>query len=254
MKYYKKRKYAKKKRTYKYRGVRKAKAKKSGLRSLVRREIHRMAENKTNIIDSGTFIVKNFIGNTEVMSLLPTISQGTGVSNRTGNKIRVMNFKLKLIMNIFNLTAPTYQPFFFDVYIFKYKNWNQSMGSPPTGAMNEFLQVNNTSTSYGGFSSDYMRPVNDDQFQLIKKRRFHLYNPSNTASYYGGTATIMPVRMATFDLTKYVKKQWIYDDTTSTINNDHLFIAVGATQQDGSSANINIGSYQWMSELKYEDM
>lgn len=252
MKYYKKRK-ASKTRTYKKRPIR-AKKKKTTLRTLVRREIHRLAENKINTYESVAYYVQQPIVEARTYSIIPFINQGTGVSNRVGNRIRVISFKMKMICNVFN-GVTNQLPSFFDVYIFKYKNWSQQNGTTlPAGAMNEFLQVNNSSQGYTGVSTDYMRSVNDDQFRLLHKRRVYLFNPINTASYYGGTAQIQPMRMLYFDLIKDIKKTLEYDDASNTITNDNLWIGVGSTQQDGSVLIGNIGTYQFMTELKYEDM
>lgn len=252
MKYYKKRKNGKRKRTLRKYATKK-KGKKASLRTTIRREIHRMAENKSSLNDSVVYYVTQAITDGRCYNLIPTINQGTGVSNRTGNRIRVLSFKVKVIMNVFNGSA-TQLPSFFDLYIFKYKNWSQQLGSLPAGSMNEFLQVNNSSTAYSGISTDYMRPINDDQFKLVRKKRAYLFNPINTGGFYGGTAIIQPQKMCMFDLTKDIKKLLQYDDSANTVTNDNLFITVGSTQQDGSVLIGNIGSYQFLTELKYEDM
>ena len=250
MAYSKKRKYAKRAKTYKRMG-RRSRTKKTPLRTLVRREIHRLAENKVVQNESAAYFVTNPIGAGQIYNMLPLISQGTGVSNRTGNRIRVMKFVVKIMFNIFNNVASL--PCHFDMYILKYKNANQQTGIP-TNAYTELLQSNNGFTAYTGFQTDYMRSINDDQWTLIKKRRTLLFNPNNTQNFAGATAQINPMRYVVYDLTKDVKKLWMYDDTTNTCTNEQLWICVGCTQSDGGVLIGNVGTYQWLSELQYEDM
>ena len=57
-----------------------------------------------------------------------------------------------------------------------------------------------------------------------------------------------------FDITKHVKKTWMYEDALSQVNNDNLWLAIGATQTDGTSLGSSvIGNYQFISEIKYKD-
>lgn len=220
---------------------------------MVRKEIHRLAENKINQFDSATYFFLQPITTSNTYSLLPFIGQGVTNSTRTGNKIRVIKFTVKLLFYAY-IQAPGSVPTYVDVYIFKYKNYSQQLGTLPSGAMNEFLDVNNTSTAYSGISTDYLRTVNQDQFTLCFKKRMLLFNPNNSANTVAITTNAPCARNITLDLTKYIKKNLVYDDSINTCTNDQLFIGVGSTQVDGSILLGNVGTYQWLSEFKYEDM
>ena len=46
----------------------------------------------------------------------------------------------------------------------------------------------------------------------------------------------------------------MYEDALSQVNNDNLWLAIGATQTDGTSLGSSvIGNYQFISEIKYKD-
>lgn len=249
---YRKRKYAKRYRRKTYRKYTK-KAKSSSLRSVVRKEIHRMAENKINQSESTTYFFTQPIVTGQAYNLLPTINQGTGSSNRIGNKIRVLKFSIKLLFYTF-IQAPGTVPTYVDLYIFKYKNYSQALGSLPANAMNEFLDVNNSSGAYSGISTDYLRTINTDQFTLLYKKRMQMFNANNSVNTIAITSSIPCSRNISIDLTKHLKKNLVYDDADNKCSNDQMFIAVGSTQVDGSVLLGNIGTYQFLSEFKYEDM
>lgn len=249
---YRKKKYAKRYRKKTYRKYTK-KAKKSSIRSVVRKEIHRLAENKINQFDSVTYYFTQPILTGQAYNLLPAVNLGTGASSRIGNKIRIIKFTVKLLFYIFHQAAGSL-PSYADLYIFKYKNYSQALGSLPANAMNEFLDANNSSTAYSGISTDYLRTINSDQFTLCFKKRMLLFNPDMSTGTLAGTAQIPCSRNITLDLTKHIKKTLVYDDADNKCSNDNLFIAVGSTQVDGSVLLGNVGTYQWLTEFKYEDM
>lgn len=242
-----------KKRSYKPRP--KMAKKKYTVRSLVRREIKRMAEDKLIQTDLGPYNMYQYIDAATTYNLLPTISQGTGQANRIGNKIRVTKAVLRMALTIFNQSV-TYGPTYVDVYIHKYRNWSALQGTLPPSSMNDFLQVGNSSTSYSGVMTDWLRPVNSDQFQLVFKKRIYLYNPLNSTSVSGSTSSINPSRTLVIPLTKHLKKLVMYDDTQNLPTNDQLWLSVGCTQMDGNSlpAATVMGKYQAIVDFRYEDM
>lgn len=247
--YAKKRKF---KRPYK-KMVKKPKQKK--IRTLIRREVAKLSENKIiegSISDTSYY---NYINSSTCYSLIPNVSQGTTQATRIGNRIRVRKATMRMAINISNQTvsvAPTYV----DVYIFKYKPTvvypNNSL---PTGAMDNFLQQGATSTFYSGIVTDYLRPVNKDLFISKYRRRFLMYNPLNSTSVNASTSSINPNRYLTVDLTKMLKKQLQYNDTNSYCTNDDLWIAVASTQTDGTILNpvTVVGKFSIIVTVEFED-
>lgn len=203
-------------------------------------------------------LISSTITNTEVFNLLPAITQGTGEASRVGNRIRptYMQVKIAIIAANMNAVYSGASSTYFDLYIFKYKGANQGGGVPTATDMNKFLQDDNTSQSYNGQILDGLRPINSDLFTLIKKRRLTLNNIFNTSvlNMSGYYQSVNPQKTLTFNLTKYLKKSLIYDDNSSLVMNDNMYIAIGSTQCDGTTvAGFSTGTYQYFTNLKYKD-
>lgn len=228
------------------------------LKKVIKQVVRRAAETKSNQHTSATLNIFQPITQTEVFSLLPVISQGTGQANRIGNKINPIRFTVKLAVFCNNLSSYYVGPSstYFDVYIFKWKEANQAGGVPQNVDMTQFLQDDNTAQSYDGQFLDGLRPVNSDKFTLLAKRRITLNNVYNTtvgqmSGYYQSTA---PQKTLYFNLTKHCKKTWTYNDTTTSVANDNIYIAIGTTQCDSTNLGANvIGYYQFISDLQYKD-
>lgn len=128
-------------------------------------------------------------------------------------------------------------------------------GAPSAGDMLSFLQSNSTATDYNGDILDGLRPVNDDLFTLCIKKRVVLMNNNVSAitTTLAQTAMINPCRTFSFNLTKFIRKTLIFDDNFNSATNSNLYIAIGATQCDGSLPLVNQGSYTWITDFTYED-
>lgn len=228
------------------------------LRRTIKAVVRRSMETKMNQETPSQKNIYNFITNTEVFNLLPAISQGIGQANRVGNKINptYMTLKLAILCANMNGVYPAASSTYFDIYIFKWKGCNQAGGAPTLTDMGGFLQDDNSSRGYQGQVLDGLRNINEDEFRLIKKRRVTLNNIYNTtvgqmAGYYQSTN---PQKTMTFNLTKYVKKMLLYDDTQTTVMNDNLYIGIGGTQCDGTNVVSSVmGSYNFFVNFKYKD-
>lgn len=223
-------------------------------KKLVKRLIRRSVETKHNQGVSVPLNIDQPITGSDAINLLPYVQQGTGEANRVGTRINPVSLTIKLALNcldakgIASFPSPTY----FDIYIFKLKS---GTGTPPTDAiMFQFLQDDNTDTSYVGAITDGLRPVNDNLFTLKFKKRVCLSNQTNATNSVASQAAINPNRTLYWNLTKCLKKQWIYDDDASLPINDNLWIAIGSTQTDGASFGTNnIGRYSIVTSFKYKD-
>lgn len=211
----------------------------------------RNIETKRDQQTTASTTVESFISNTNITQLNPIITQGTGESNRIGNRIKPVRFTLDVALQCFNQAAGV-APTYFDVYVFKYKVANDPIG-PSSGDMNRFLDNDNSATQYVGLITDGLRKLNDDLFQLVAKRRVLLFNPFNSTNHLAATSSLNPCKTMRFDLTKHVKKTWVYDDNTGLVINDNLWMAVGSTQSDGSTLIGSTGSYQAIMSVSYKD-
>lgn len=252
MPYSKKRKYSKK-RTYKSKGYKKPRVSKT-VKRYVKREIHRQIEDKIQDVQIEDAVIDTVITDGDVRNLIPLMSQGTNQQTRIGNRIRVKSLRMKLHVRCFNQTG-SIQPIYFDIYIFKFKASNFGGGPPAAADMLLFLQDGSSAVQYTGLSPlSGLRKVNEDYFTLKVKRRISLFNPTNSTSQIASTSNLNPAMTLSFDLTQHVKKLLIYDDAATGVQNDNLYIAIGATSMGGDNLSaVNAGSYSYIIEMRYED-
>lgn len=218
----------------------------------VKREIHRNIENKIQDVQITDAAIDYQIDGGDVRNLIPLLSQGTNEETRIGNNVRVRSLKVKLHITAFNQGAST-SPTYFDVYIFKYKPSNYGGGPPDNVDMLAFLQDGSSAKAYVGTALDGLRKLNEEQFTSCVKRRIQLFNPQNSTAQLA-LAAGRPSTTLYFDLTKHVKKLLRFDDSAQSVQNDNLYIAIGATQTDDSViTTVNLGKYDVLVEMSYED-
>lgn len=240
--------YKSKRRTYKPRATRK----KSNIKTLIRREISRNIEDKIKDTELGSMNVTQTIDDTKIQQLIPGITQGTTQSTRVGNRVKVKKFTLRLAITAYNLGA-TNAPSYYDIYIFKPKFQQTYAGAIPAVDMTYFLQNDSSSEAYNGQILDGLRYVNTDLFTNCFHKRITLFNPLTSQATLGATSSINPCRTFYFDLTKYVKKNLIFDDSVGSVTNDSLYIAIGSTQTNGDVIVGTVGSYMGLVQMRYED-
>lgn len=246
-------KYAKpRKVTFKKRINKKPYKKKSMVR-FVKKIVQRQQETKMNDTEIATKTIYGYIDGTTFSSLLPSsILHGTGEGARIGNRINCTNLYLRMSVYCFNQASLT-PPIYFDMYIYKIK---ASVPNPPTNAQYvNFLEDGNTSTQYTGNVLDGLRKVNDELFTPIMHKRFLMFNPLNSSNHLGATASLNPSRTFKINLTKHIKKTWIYNDNFGTIQNDTLFLSIACTLSDGTTLPLTttFGTYSYVVEASFKD-
>lgn len=229
------------------------------LRRTVRTIVKRSAETKKNQTTPPVLNIWQSIDAGTIYPLIPALAQGTGQADRVGNRVMPfrMTLRMALIVNNLNLQVTLASPTYFDIYIFKSKSMNMAGGSPTALDMNKFLQFDNSTTAYSGLVLDGMRPVNSDMFNLLYKKRIMLANFTNNSTsgtIAGITQSTNPCRMLYVNLSKHVKKTWIYNDTDNTVQNDNMYIAIGATQANGQALTNPVGSYHYFVDVQYKDI
>lgn len=225
---------------------------KKNIQQIVKQVVAKNIETKLNDVEQTGKAIYGVISNAEVYSLLPSIAHGTGEGNRIGNKIKCTHLSLRLSLYCYNQSSTT-PPAYFDIYIFKCKNKQVGGGQPTSGDMSMFLEDGNSSKQYVGTALDGMRYLNEEMFTIIKKKRVVLYNPYSAA--LSQTASINPHRYYKFNLTNAVKNTWMFNDSNNTIENDNLYIAIGATLTSGATLPINtlFGDYSFIVQSKFKD-
>jgi len=212
----------------------------------------RTLETKSNQITIGPIVAQQNITDAQVVNLIPDIAQGTGQSNRVGNRITPTRLTAKMSLYCYNQNPGT-PPTYFDMYIFKFKGATQEGGVPSAADMNLFLQADNSATQYTGAAVSGLRPINSDMFTLLSKKRVTLFNPFNAVGQISSTANVNPHRTISWNLTKHIKSTWIYDDNSTLLTNDSLYIAVGCTQTNGVLLGAGCGEYYMMVDVSYKD-
>ena len=142
----------KRKRSYKKKRVFKKYAKKTTrvsprVKSYVKREIARQAENKIQNNSIGSTGIFTYIYEPQFRFLNCLASQGTGQGDRIGNQIRVRKATLRLNIWCSNAVVNSTISKYFDIYIVKNKKSNINVSAGEAG---QLLQLGNSSTAYDG--------------------------------------------------------------------------------------------------------
>lgn len=227
---------------------------KKTINKVVKRVLRSEIETKTANTFFFTPFVNPVIDAINVFSLIPNnIAHGTGNASRIGNVISVVNAKVKFSISAAML-GTGFGPLYFDIYVFKTK---ARVTMPPTSSeMGRFLESGNSSIQYTSNPLDGMRDLNPALFTKCIRKRIRLYNQLNTTNYYASASDIPQSRQFSLDITKFLKKKWIYDDNLNTPYNDNLYMAIGCTKCDNTtfvSATTNCGDYAALVDLKYKD-
>jgi len=235
---YKRKRSFKKKRFYKRSATRKVPKK---VRTYVKKVVARQIQNKTTQRAVDQISYTNVIANTDVYTLMPSISQGTGQADRDGNKIRLRKAYLRLsAAAATGLTSSQYV----DIYIFKNKYGTAAPSAPD---MVKFLENGNATVSYNGLPVNRLRPINPDIFTLKKKMTLLLAAPTT-----GASGSLQPTAYRVADLTSCFKKIWHYDDVAVGPTDESLFMAVGATDPQNQTYQV-YGEYSFCVDFEYED-
>lgn len=163
-----------------------------------------------------------------------SLSQGTGQSDRIGNKVNTKRVMLRAFLTPapYDVTInPIPQPIVVTMWIFRTKDRpNVCPNSSAVGALytTEFFENNNSQQGFQGTLADLMFTTNRTKITLLKKKEFKL----GFSEYWGtNDAPLDPVKNAfqlfanndfkmchriKMDVTKYVKKSFTYNDTSTT--------------------------------------
>lgn len=238
-----------KKRTRKYS---KSVKKNSIIKKTIQNVLNKKLEVKHQSLASAYNNIYNVINDARVALIRPIISQGTGQGDRIGNSINIKKVTLYVNVTLDASSTVSGYPKYVDVYIFKFKKNNVAV--PTASDMTKFLQYGNLSEPYLGRAFDGMRDVNKDLFTIKKKLRLNMIHGGTVNNYYG--YGMMQSNMTLkIDVTKYLKSRLLFDDTTNTVTNDNLYMAIGYTlfNQLGTPVDTYAGTYDWQINYDYTD-
>lgn len=261
-KYAKKRTY--KKRTYKKRAM--------PIKRMIRREIARNVENKTqqnfvlqqDILPSSaaTAAFDDLITPLQPDAVGLIISQGTGQGQRIGNRIKIKKLTFKGVIHPTQYNATTNAtpaPVMIKMWIF-YNKENPTL-TPTVKADGDFLQFGNGISGLQNDLMDMFAPVNQDKYRVLTSRIFKL----GYASYTGTGALPQQGNLSnndfnlncpfSFDLTKHVPKIYEFRDTATNPTTRGLYMMAQAVYANGSqmaSATIP-AQMSYVQNIEYED-
>lgn len=167
-------------------------------------------------------------------SIIPVLYQGSGQSQRVGNKVRPLSFYIRgnLVALPVNATTNTSQnmPFYVRIVV-----WKQTANS--TGLSNiQFLEDGITSggVDFNGYLDDLMIPFNKDRYTIGAVRTIKLQ--PNSSSF-----TTNPENLSKFAVSKLFRmkvklpKSLNYNDTALDPTNARWYLSAGIVNMDGST-------------------
>jgi hypothetical protein len=169
------------------------------------------------------------------LNILPTLSQGVSQEGRIGNRVHFKygHFKgqINLMPNI-GTTNPN-QQIMVAMYLVKSKLFNQGY----TPDWTKFFAAGVTSGQFLNLPTDIFQTVNKDLFTVCSKKVFRLGTTTNSGAAYLGDGRSSVSKYFNFNLTKYLKKNLIFNDSGTTPTNDNLWLLTIPVCLDGSGVD-----------------
>lgn len=173
-------------------------------------------------------------GLTTTSSIIPYPTQGTGSSNRVGNRLNVKSLIVRMHMEakpIVATTNPAYGlPFYVRVVFYNRKD------SATNWTNDTILQLGNSITSFTYQTESLLLQYNKDTYNIIKSFTVKM-SPSQALDVNGVSSQ---VDTPNGFMSHYIKsfrlkcpKRLIFDDTTLQAN-QKIFCAIGVVNADGS--------------------
>lgn len=263
-----------KKRAPKRRFAKKRGAKRPAIKRMIRREIARNNENKTqqyfnlnrNITSVGSGLDTANIIALGVGSGTLIVSQGAGQGQRIGNRIKTkkLTFKGTLVPSGYNdITNPQPTPVQVKIMILYDKTTPTIVPTPYFNG--DFFQNGSGSTTFSNDLIDLWRPINTDRYRVLKSKTFKLGYQEFTGvgvSYAGaqqqqGNFSNNDFKLScnfSFDLTKYYPKSVKFNDGSGAPTTRGLWALVLPVWANGGAGTpLNMANIQYMVDYHYED-
>jgi len=237
------------------------------IKTIVRKALDRRIENKTAGVtgqlgsyqDGANTVIGSF-------QLLPAITQGVTESTRVGNTIKMKNIYLKGFLRynttgLLNVTPTNPLPYHVRLFIGRLK----STILAPT--VSEFQLLLRTGASVVPFNStdglSLSRKVNSELFTVYYDKIFKLGTaiPSQTSAVFNVANGISNNdyklnHMIKINMTKFLKKNFIYDNNATGPTNNGLYMWSGLV--DALASDIVLGNsppvvFDFDIEYSYED-
>jgi len=192
-----------------------------------------------------------------------SIGQGVGDSQRIGNVVKTASCNMKLALWVDPYSAgynAVPEPFYVKIWIFECP-YNNTLTDVQSIMFNAFMNNNTSQAGLSGLLSDLTGTVNSDIVRL--KKTFICKLGSQQVYGTGGTAATQYYANNDFkiaktynlNLTKYIRKTYVYSDTTNTPYNIATWLAIEPIPFNNAlGANTaRPGQYSYTIEYKYKD-
>lgn len=195
-----------------------------------------------------------------------TISQGTGQDNRIGNRVNTKSLYMRYVITpqlysaVYN-TAPF--PGEFIMWIYRNKSQPDLLNSQITTGLTDFFQAGSITEGFQGNLTDINRPINKDNYTLLKKIRHKVgysivsvTGATSSAEYYANNDFKLNI-VRTLNLTKLCPKIVQYNDN-SIYPTSHLlqcvceFVPADGSKLGPTSANTTAVIFYEL-EYRYTD-
>lgn len=230
----------------------------------VKKVIHRQAENKVWIAYQANNNITTASSSTFTnISLMPTMSQGTGHSNRVGDEVTVVKAKISGYVNLLpynSVSNPTVGPLYVRMWVMSCKNIQNSQTLSTSTLSSNFFETNGGSAGPQGNILDMCLSVNKQAFTIHKIKTVLLEaGATQGATYYnsagascGGNGRFSAP--FSFDVTKHLGKLKFDDTSPVQPTNKNLFLAFQAVYADGTALALTAAEYSYGYRVEFEDM
>lgn len=256
------------KKTYKRKS---APRRKSSIKKMIKREISRNVENKTQqayvferilrVPGALDFDTQNVIPlGPDPTSLL--ISQGVGQGQRIGNAIKTKRFMFKGSMNPQPYEASTNpQPVPTQVKMWIFYDKTLPTNVPTPAASGDFFQNGNTTRSFSTDLVDMWSPVNSDRYRILATKTFKLgyeaYTGTGSLPTFGNVSNndFKLNCNFSFNLTKHYPKIVKFNDGSTQPTTRGLYCMWEFVSATGNptGAGVRAVNVQYMQDYHYED-
>lgn len=232
-----------------------------GIKSYVKKAIHRQIENKQYMDKSAnnTVTTASSNGTPNGKQLIPGLTAGTTNYQRIGDVVKIVKGQAKMTVNLLPYNATTNAlstPVIVKVFILRALDYNATQASYSTYSWSELFRGNNGNYGFSNSPIDFLAPINNDKWRLLTSRTFKLGAASATSTGQVGTGGYYdnsPMsKTLTINWGKYVRKQLKFG-TDNNCQNDNCIMAIQAVYADGSASASQAVEYHWHNQVVFED-
>ena len=244
----------------------------AAVRSIVRQELNKDKEKKfMNYRNTGDLVNAANTGawanNTIVLSpytgYVP-ITQGTGTSNRIGDKVKITKGVCRLVITPKNYNVGSNDvpmPQVIEGFIWSPLSVSNDPASALTITTNNFFEYGNSSLGIQGTLKDTVMLTNTETVKLHSRFRMmvgaagYTLNDGAQDNYYNYTNNQFDlVGIKVLDFTKYLDKEYIFYDNNGTARNTPLYLTLSPMDSDGGANASTTGAApdEWTWSINYE--